>query len=63
MSEPPDLKVLKGGKKEPCVYCGEDPHPTILACPRIYSVVISEEGYVCEIVFRRHWRVAGADPV
>jgi hypothetical protein len=49
-------------RKELCVYCGKDPHPSPLACPRIYSICISDDGGVCEIVFRRDREpVAGPD--
>jgi hypothetical protein len=53
-------------RKVPCVYCGGEPHTVVLACPRIYSIVVSDEGYVCEIIFRRSWtepELAGPDPV
>ena len=35
-----------------CLYCGGDPHPTPLACPRIAHLAINEEGYVEGITFR-----------
>ena len=49
------LEMIKGGKKEPCVYCGQDPHPVPLACPRIATLWINEEGYVEGIDFRDDW--------
>lgn len=52
MDKPTSLEVFKGGKKEPCLYCGKDPHPAQLACPRIQAIYISPEGYVEGIEFR-----------
>lgn len=37
--------------KAMCLYCGGDPHPTPLACPRIARLDINEEGYVEGISF------------
>lgn len=34
-----------------CLYCGGEPHPTPLACPRISHLTINEEGYVEGISF------------
>jgi hypothetical protein len=63
MSEPTDIKMIRGGKKEPCVYCGGEPHAVVLACPRIIALVISCEGYVEGIEFHPDWGkpVAGGD--
>ena len=53
MSEPPKLGVIQGARKEPCVYCGQDPHPVPLACPRIGAIYIcTETGCVECIEFR-----------
>ena len=51
--EPTKLGVINGGKKEPCVYCGEDQHKVPLACPRISAIYIdTENGCVEGIEFR-----------
>lgn len=56
MDEPTDnIRMIKGGKKDPCVYCGEDQHKVVLGCPRIEAIVISSEGCVAEIIFRDDW--------
>ncbi len=59
----PDLEMIRGGKKEPCVYCGEAPHPAPLACERIIRIEVSEEtGSIIGIEFSPFWRLAGVDP-
>lgn len=50
MTEPTDLTVVRGQKKEPCLYCGGQKHETPLACPRIAHIAI-EDGAVCGISF------------
>lgn len=37
--------------EEMCLYCGDKPHKTPLACPRIKELMVSEEGYICGITF------------
>ena len=51
MAEPIDFKAAKDARKPMCLYCGGDPHPTPLACPRIAHLTISGEGYVEGITF------------
>jgi hypothetical protein len=46
------LVLLEGGKKEPCPYCGEQPHVVPLRCPRISHIVPSASGEWMEIHFR-----------
>ena len=43
MSELTNLYSVRAKKKEICLYCGEDPHKTQLACPRIAHVEICPE--------------------
>ena len=38
-----EITAIKGGKREPCLYCGRDPHPTPLCCPRISMIHIDPE--------------------
>lgn len=38
-----EIRSISGGKKTPCVYCGGDPHPVPLACPRIAEIHIDTE--------------------
>jgi hypothetical protein len=45
----------KRKEKNRCVYCGSDPHPVVLACPRIAALVINPEGYVEGIEFVQDW--------
>ena len=45
-----DLEVIRGEKKEKCLYCGEDEHPMPLACGRIAHITI-EDGQVVGISF------------
>lgn len=47
-----ELRTIEGHKREPCAYCGQDPHPTPLACPRIKSITIYEGAECMEIEFR-----------
>lgn len=52
MDKVTDLEVIRGEKKQPCLYCGEGPHTTPLACPRIAHVQIDpEEGTITGISF------------
>ena len=53
MTEPTDLSVVRGRKaeQEVCLYCGDKPHKTPLACTRIKELMVSEEGYICGITF------------
>jgi hypothetical protein len=44
------MEVVRGDKKEPCLYCGQDEHKTPLACPRIAHVTI-EDGCISGISF------------
>ena len=45
-----DMEVVRGEKKEKCLYCGKDEHTTPLACPRIAHVSI-EDGQISGISF------------
>lgn len=45
------LEVLRGGKKEPCPYCGNDAHSVPLACPRISYITIYDDGSEVDIHF------------
>jgi hypothetical protein len=38
-----EVTAIKGGKREPCIYCGGEPHPTQLACPRIAMIHVDSE--------------------
>ena len=38
-----EVTAIRGGKREPCLYCGKVPHPTPLACPRIAMLHIDPE--------------------
>ena len=38
-----DITSIKGGRKEPCLYCGRAEHATLLACPRIAMVHIDPD--------------------
>jgi hypothetical protein len=60
--EPVDLNA-KRKEKNRCVYCGQDPHPVVLACPRIAMLYISSEGYVEGIEFDPDFVLAGPDTV
>jgi len=53
MTAPTDLSVVRGKKQaeDVCLYCGDKPHKTPLACPRIKELMVSEEGYICGITF------------
>lgn len=57
MGEQVDLTVIRNKKKEEarCLYCGEPPHKTILACPRIALVHIDDEGDLVGIEFHEGW--------
>jgi hypothetical protein len=46
-----DLEVIRGEKREPCLYCGGPEHAVPLACPRIAYVVADEQGILVEIHF------------
>lgn len=47
-----DLEVIRGEKKEPCLYCGGEQHRTQLACPRIAFVQVDPEyGVITGISF------------
>lgn len=48
--EPTDLSVIRGEKKEPCLYCGEEAHKTPLMCKRIAHIEI-EDGCITGISF------------
>jgi hypothetical protein len=37
------LEVIRGGKKEPCIYCGQDPHVGAIVCPRISAIWIDPD--------------------
>lgn len=45
-----DMEVVRGDKKEKCLYCGQDEHPTPLACKRIAHISI-EDGEISGISF------------
>ncbi len=45
-----DMEVVRGERKEKCLYCGQDEHPQPLCCPRIARVEI-EDGNVSGITF------------
>ena len=51
MSDVREFTSIKGDRKEPCAYCGHDPHPVPLACPRIKSITIYEGADCMEIEF------------
>jgi hypothetical protein len=54
-----DIGEEREKRKELCLYCGADPHPTQLACPRILHVEIDPEfGVIVGITFRKS--VAGS---
>jgi hypothetical protein len=38
-----EVTAIKGGKKDPCIYCGGEPHPVPLACPRIAMIHVDPE--------------------
>lgn len=45
-----DMEVIRGDKKEKCLYCGKDEHSQPLACPRIAHISI-EDGDITGISF------------
>ena len=45
-----DMEVVRGDKKEKCLYCGKDAHEVFLACPRIAHLTI-EEGEITGLSF------------
>ena len=45
-----DMEVIRGDKKEKCLYCGGEEHPTPLCCPRIAHISI-EDGEITGISF------------
>jgi hypothetical protein len=52
-----EITSIRGGKKEPCLYCGCDPHPTPLACPRIVMVHIDPEtACISALEFHDDWK-------
>ena len=55
MTDPVNLEMRRGGKKDPCPYCGEPEHVTPLACPRIKVLTIYAENDCMEIEFRDEW--------
>ena len=38
-----EIKAIQGGKRDPCIYCGKDAHPTPLACPRIAVIEVDPD--------------------
>ncbi len=49
------LSLIKGGKKEPCAFCGEAPHGVPLLCPRIDYIVPYDDQSCMEIHFIHGW--------
>ena len=46
-----DLHTIEGHKRQPCPYCGGEPHAGPFACPRIKTVT-SYGGGGIEVEFR-----------
>jgi hypothetical protein len=58
-----EITSIRGGKREPCLYCGCDPHPTPLACPRIAVLHVDPEtACVSAIEFHESWKPANGGP-
>ena len=55
MDKPVSLEVVRGNRKEPCLYCGKEEHPSPLACPRISCIFLSADGHIECIEFRDDW--------
>ena len=52
-----EITSIKGGKREPCLYCGGEPHRTPLACPRIAVVHVDPDtATVSAIEFHCGWK-------
>lgn len=59
-----DLNGEREKRKELCVYCGEEAHPTPIACERIIGLDICQEtGHIIGIEFSPFWRLSRTDPV
>ena len=55
-----DMEVIRGEKKDPCPYCGEEEHKVPLACPRINGITLWGDPASPEAI-DIHFIVAGAD--
>ena len=38
-----EVTAIKGGKKDPCIYCGGEAHTVPLACPRIAMIHVDPD--------------------
>jgi hypothetical protein len=55
MDDPVKLEVHRGRKKEKCRFCSHEAHEEPLACPRIRSITLNDEGGVHSIRFWEWW--------
>jgi hypothetical protein len=51
MTKVVDIGDEREKRKEPCIYCGKDPHVTPLACPRVAAVEIDPEFGITRVEF------------
>ena len=49
MTAPVDLSVIRGERKERCMFCGQPEHFITLACPRVIGVELGFDGSISAV--------------
>jgi len=62
MTAPVDLSVIRGERKERCMFCGQAEHFITLACPRVEAVELDFDGSISAIRLRPPPPVIVDDP-